>query len=539
MTIRSKLIFAALVSAVLLILLAGLSYYGQHRANRASDFAHDKGVVPQLAISEIDSMMKDVRFHMAGFMIDIMSSNGARAKIKDVREKVPKNWKIFMGGFDANGATEDERTAVANIDKAMADLGPVLDAIDAAYAKEDKDGINEILTTKWPRIIKSLVRPLSETLVPSREAFINKTFEEMEAEGKKLVMIALIANLIGITILAVIMVPLVRSISKSIDDMRHVLVKVAGGDLSVHADTQRNDELGDMARSLAATMDSLRDLLNGTISSSDSVVKESEAMRCDAHDLAKTAEEQSMATSAIAAAVEELTVSIGVMSDSADAAGSLSVEAEKKTHDSINSVSAATENIQKVADGVSQASRTMEELSAKVGNINNIVQTIRDIADQTNLLALNAAIEAARAGEQGRGFAVVADEVRKLAERTTASTQEISEIVGGVRQTTDVAHSNMSHAKSLAEEGARHTEGIRSAMMGMDQSSSEVRKSIEAIAHALREQNAASTDIAQRVEMIAQGIERTHAASTESNRRSGVLVDLSLKLKDGVRRFRT
>jgi methyl-accepting chemotaxis protein len=227
------------------------------------------------------------------------------------------------------------------------------------------------------------------------------------------------------------------------------------------------------------------------------------------------------------------------MSESADDAGRLSSQSEKQAHDSLAIVTAATETIQKVANGMSEASVTMEELSNKVANINSIVQTIREIADQTNLLALNAAIEAARAGEQGRGFAVVADEVRKLAERTTASTQEISDIVGGVRHTTDAALNTMSRAKEMAEEGSKHTEGIRSTMLGMDQSSSEVRKSVESIASALREQSAASTDIAQRVEMIAQGIDRTHSASTESNRRAGTLVDLSHNLKDNVRRFRT
>jgi len=315
------------------------------------------------------------------------------------------------------------------------------------------------------------------------------------------------------------------------------LQRIANGDL-----TQNVNALpGDKSSIIAAMSDmqtQMHQLIGGTVTSAESVVHESEGIKSDAARLSESALEQSSAVTAIAAAVEQLTVSIGVMSENANEAGSLSTRSEKQASDGLSIVAATTDTIQKVADGMADATTTMEELAQKVNSITGIVKAIREIADQTNLLALNAAIEAARAGEQGRGFAVVADEVRKLAELTTKSTQEISNIVGGIRQTTGDAVNALSRVRALAIDGATQTESVHKAVKLMDQSSLEVGKAVEAIVNALREQTAASTDIAQRIELIAQGIEQTHAASAESNRRSGILVDLSLTLKESVRRFK-
>ena len=315
------------------------------------------------------------------------------------------------------------------------------------------------------------------------------------------------------------------------------LTRIAQGDLTQALAVLPGDETSILA-AMRTMQAQIRQLIAETVKSADAVVEESESMLADASRLAQSAEDQSATTSAIAAAVQEFTVSISVMSGNADDAGQISGQSKRQARDSLNAVTSATEIIQHLASNMSEASTTMEDLSTKVSNITGIVNTIRDIADQTNLLALNAAIEAARAGEQGRGFAVVADEVRKLAELTTRSTQQISDIVGGVRQANDAAFQSITRAKEQALAGASQTEEIRTAVAQMDQSSARVSEAIAAIAESLREQSATSADIASRVEVIAQGIEHTHDAADKSRQRSGALVNLSHSLKQEVGKFR-
>jgi methyl-accepting chemotaxis protein len=316
-----------------------------------------------------------------------------------------------------------------------------------------------------------------------------------------------------------------------------ILDKISGGDLTERIQVDPSNKASILGS--AFTMQSYLLSMLGDISQSVSTLGNvSTKLNLNAGNVSSASEQQSESASAIAAAIEQLTVSIGVMSDNAILAADLSKTTETTIREGYEGIQATTQNIQQVATSMMQSSQQMDDLAKKVDSINSIASTIREIAEQTNLLALNAAIEAARAGEQGRGFAVVADEVRKLAERTTVSTREISEVLDSVRSTTQSASLAMNKTKELALQGALQTEQVQSTVHGLDTAAVQVREAIDSISNGLREQSSVSTDIAQRVESIAGGIEQTAAAMNDVKGLVGTLVGESDTLNRQVGKFK-
>ncbi len=202
-------------------------------------------------------------------------------------------------------------------------------------------------------------------------------------------------------------------------------------------------------------------------------------------------------------------------------------------------VQSAVDEIRRIEEIVNSASTQIQALGHKAQEISGIVNVIKEVADQTNLLALNAAIEAARAGEAGRGFAVVADEVRKLAERTARSAQEITNMVGSIQGESEIAISIMIKGNELVAIGVKKAEQAGSSMVQINDSSSGVINAVSDISSALREQRIASTDIAKHMEQIAQMTEESGAAVSEVSFAAMNLEKLAEELQQEVAKFKT
>ena len=495
-SIRGRLLVSAIMSIVFLTLLAGINFYGQQRSKQALYEVRHSGVQPLLAIGELDDKLRSVRFNMVGVVQDVISVTGARNQLKELRGWLPQAWKEFLAGYRAETATPEERQLVEKISKELEGLPAFFDILDAAYAKGDKEALTALQQDGWPKINKNLVRPLGE-LIPARVAMMSNTFDINVEAGQRLNIIALTSYLVCATLMLLLTLPMVRSLSRALADMKATLARVAEGDLNARADASRGDELGDMARSLDATVERLQDTIRGVKSAADTLASVAESLQAELGGVMERgkvrSEHMTQATESIeqmSLAARNIATGTGRVAVASGEALGIAADGDKRMEDSI----AATRRVEVSVD---QSMAVIAELSGATDRIQEITSVIRDIADQTNLLALNAAIEAARAGEQGRGFAVVADEVRKLAERTSVSTADITATVNTIRQKTDSAVQAMQTVHAEVGQGVRYSGETRAALDGIVAASRQVSDLLQSISADTQAQMDASQHTAE------------------------------------------
>lgn len=293
--------------------------------------------------------------------------------------------------------------------------------------------------------------------------------------------------------------------------------------------------------SLIAAMATMRNGLSETISrmSTNAVALSSaaEQMSSTSANVARQSAEQNDAASSMAAATEEMSASINLVADNAKSASEASSHSGSTAQEGAEIILGASQEMENIAESVGEVATAIQSLSQHTQQISTVVTVIGDVAAQTNLLALNAAIEAARAGEQGRGFAVVADEVRKLAERTTSSTHEITQMIAAIQASSSSAISAMDSARVRVASGVKLAKDAGAAIGRIRGEADQVLASVTGIADSLREQGTVTSDIANHVERIAHMSEDNRASAIESAAAAEQLKALATSMRDDVQRF--
>ncbi|NMG74963.1 methyl-accepting chemotaxis protein [Aromatoleum diolicum] len=450
---------------------------------------------------------------------------------------------------DVNEALRDLEINIGKIAARRPDLKPRLESTLAAL--KDKLGdvqkvVSEILGGNFHGTLSTAYFGMAteaitvgyaqmyDILLPTLDELLHQRI----AKAERTLHFNVAVLLVVLVLIAYLSVGAYLSIMGSVRRLADGSHRFAAGDLTTHIELKARDELRLVAGSFNDMAVAMCRLISSIQNNSGQVANTARGMVASAQQIDTASQRQSEAASSMAAAVEQMTVGIDHIAGNATNANDLARVSGKLSSEGGEIVESVVRDIGEIAESVSGSARTIEELGRSSEQISAIVGVIKEIADQTNLLALNAAIEAARAGEQGRGFAVVADEVRKLAERTTHSTQEIAQMVQSIQHGARVAVESMHRGVTQVNAGVARAQQAGEAMASIREEAGRVVHTVAEISDALREQSAASTEIARNVETIARMAEENSSIAGDSHHTADHLEGLANSLLEDVSRFK-
>ena len=422
--------------------------------------------------------------------------------------------KAIMGGADSFVRQED-LNGVATFRRATPDKATTTACISCHSDKQVGDTLGVLTVNMAMTKAKEL----------SKESLLNTAG----------VMVAIMLAIVGMTYF------LLRSmILKPINEMMLISKDIAQGegDLTKRVPVHGADEIASLGGYFNMFIEKLQKMIGKVAHVTDKVASASVELSATAEEISKGTDTLTSRASQTAAAVEEMNATVSQVAQNSGKAATLAQETVKTAKDGGSVVSDTISGMQQLSDAVSSSATIIAELGKSSDQIGEIVRVIEDIADQTNLLALNAAIEAARAGEQGRGFAVVADEVRKLAERTTKATKEIGDMIRQIQQDTRGAVESMQQGTVKVTSGVDLVNKTGEALARIVEMVSESADMIRQIAVASEEQSVATQQIANDIENVAKVTKESASGANESAKASHDLSQLATELQGIVGSFK-
>jgi len=509
MKLAHKLVLLnVLASIVLAVILVSITTHNlRQEMSRQSQISQEKS----MSVAWHVLRERGNRFEIVdGKLLDSgMPLNGDHRVVDTVTELVGGTATIFQG--DTRIATNVKKPDGSRAVGTQLKPGPVYDTV----LKQGKPyrGEAEILGVPYFTAYDPIFNPAGE-VVGILYVGVKK------AEFFNIVDGLLMRN-IGFTLLIILVAAVasyffIRKLLRPLNQLDDSMTALASGKADL---TQRlpvknaNDEIGVVAVSFNRFMDGLHGIIRDLLNQSAQIAKSAEHFASISEQVSSGAQRQTSSVSTISAQGAHMASNIGIVFQSTEEAEAISRQASEYAKQGETVVLEAAKEINGIADSVSSLSKTVMGLGQRSDEISGILQVIKDIADQTNLLALNAAIEAARAGEQGRGFAVVADEVRKLAERTTTATQEIGVMIDSIQSETRTAVTSMEHGITQVRQGVQLANQAADSLSRISSGSSRTSEVIRGIAEAAQQSNTASQEISHSIGEIMEMSEERAAIS--------------------------
>ncbi len=545
MTIKARLILLVSVIMVIGIIVASLAFVGISRLQSATEDIADRRIHLIRAVNQLMYAVADDRAQLMRAMQHDPVSPASRLHDHPVSK--------HLDAIADNKSKIDELFSMMEKETHSEEGKRLLREFKDAYGIFVNEGLSPGIQllgnanyVEMAVLLSKKVNPLLDELIAKgrliaehedhaagqalADAMSSAQSSEMLLTGGVLVMLLVSAGL-GYSIIS--------GVTRSTQEMRDVMTRMAKeGDLTRRVTIHGSDEVAQAAIAFNGLIDGFVDIIRQVNSSAGTVAGTAESLSASSKQIALGSQAQTEAAASTAAAVEEITVSINSVATNADEVRVLSAGSLQKNRQGNENVNSLIGEISRVQEAVRLIAGSVVEFVDSTRAIAGMTQQVKDIADQTNLLALNAAIEAARAGEQGRGFAVVADEVRKLAEKSAQSANEIDRVTNSLNQkSTHVEATVQSGLKSLAAT-QEHVESVSQVLGEAGMSVEKSAQGVSDIASSVHEQSMASNEIARNVEKIAQMSEENHAALESNGHEISRLEQLASELQRAVSRFR-
>lgn len=530
------LLYAAIALQICLALFLGLlGVKGMYSTLNGLDAMYNHRVIPlrdlkvisdEYAVSVVNATQK-VRD-------GTLTPEDGAAAMENARRLIDEKWQAYSKG----SLSTTEQTLVETATPLMAKGNEMVDLMIERLKLGALSEIHAIAERSlYPTIdpIANVIRELIELqLEQTRQDYDAEqaSFQQAVAIMLALILVGGLASGIGGFVFAR------NFLMRPLDDARRFADDIASGNLGTHIQIRRDDEIGKLTGSLLKMQAELRNMVQLIQGNAEQMASASEALANSTGAISSATIQQSEAAESIASAIEQMTVSISHVSNFTEDARVIAGESGEASQRGAGVIHRVVSDIERIAQSVNQSSAAIRSLGQHSKEIASVVTVIKEVADQTNLLALNAAIEAARAGEQGRGFAVVADEVRKLAERTSASTEDIGRIVGLITTGTDSAVRAMDEQVRSVQSSVTLAAEAGDAISRINAASQKVVTTVTEVSSALNEQSATSSEIARGIADIADMSGRNSESARAVDGSTRQLAQLSGQLRETVRRFR-